>query len=75
MESGLLTNVRLAVRAIKKAKKILIASHVNPDGDTIGCQLALGLALLHTGKNYHGLSRWCATRFQFLPEKKRAHFF
>ncbi|MCH8275818.1 MAG: bifunctional oligoribonuclease/PAP phosphatase NrnA [Armatimonadetes bacterium] len=45
------TDRRLAVRQLKKAvdeaQRILIAAHVNPDGDTIGAALALahGLAL------------------------------
>jgi bifunctional oligoribonuclease and PAP phosphatase NrnA len=58
----------VAVRTIRKAKKILIASHVNPDGDTIGCQLALGLSLLQAGKKVMLVSSdGVPTRFQFLP--------
>ncbi len=61
-------SVVLAVRAIRKAKRILIVSHVNPDGDTLGCQLALGLALLHMDKKVtFGNADGCPTRFQFLP--------
>jgi phosphoesterase RecJ-like protein len=33
------------------ADKVLIASHVRPDGDAIGSLLALGLALQNAGKN------------------------
>ena len=33
------------------ANKVLIASHVRPDGDAIGSLLALGLALQNAGKN------------------------
>ncbi len=57
-----------AVRAIRKAKRILIVSHINPDGDTLGCQLALGLALIHLDKKVtFGNADGCPTRFQFLP--------
>jgi phosphoesterase RecJ-like protein len=35
---------------IVSAKNILIVSHVRPDGDAIGATLALGLALIQTGK-------------------------
>jgi bifunctional oligoribonuclease and PAP phosphatase NrnA len=61
-------NIKKAVDAIRKAKKIIIACHVNPDGDTIGSQLALGLALLHMDKKVLLLSQdGVPTRFQFLP--------
>ena len=36
--------------AIRKADSIAICSHVNPDGDTIGCALAMRLILLGLGK-------------------------
>lgn len=39
-----------AAHAIRKADSILLASHVNPDGDTIGCMLALGSAFSRMGK-------------------------
>ncbi|GAB4456964.1 MAG: bifunctional oligoribonuclease/PAP phosphatase NrnA [Armatimonadaceae bacterium] len=39
-----------AVRAIHEASDILLACHVNPDGDTLGCMLALALALDTLGK-------------------------
>ncbi|HTL70621.1 MAG TPA: bifunctional oligoribonuclease/PAP phosphatase NrnA [Candidatus Eisenbacteria bacterium] len=61
-------SVRLAVAAIRKAKRVIIVAHVNPDGDTIGCQLALGLALLNMEKKVTLLSQdGVPTRFQFLP--------
>lgn len=57
-----------AVKAIERSKKILVAAHVNPDGDTIGCQLALGLSLLHLEKKVQLISQdGVPTRFQFLP--------
>lgn len=61
-------SIRQAVKAIRGAKKILIASHVNPDGDTIGCQLALGLALYHLDKKVILVCQdGIPSRFQFLP--------
>ena len=50
MDNGLRNSIRKAVRAIRKAQSVLVVSHVNPDGDTVGSQLALGFALLHEGK-------------------------
>ncbi|HVK05714.1 MAG TPA: bifunctional oligoribonuclease/PAP phosphatase NrnA [Armatimonadaceae bacterium] len=38
-----------AVAAIRAARNIVIACHVNPDGDTLGCMLALGLGLEQMG--------------------------
>jgi len=35
----------------KEAKRVLVASHVRPDGDAVGSVLALGLALEQAGKN------------------------
>ena len=68
MDDGLKDNLKKAVTAIRKANKVLIVAHINPDGDTIGCLLALGLALLHTGKK---ITMACQdgvpSRFQFLP--------
>ena len=41
---------------------------MNPDGDTIGCQLALGLALMLLGKRVILLNQdGVPSRFQFLP--------
>ena len=36
---------------LEKAKNIVIASHVRPDGDAIGSLLGLGLALIDAGKS------------------------
>lgn len=68
MKQGLDKSIKEAVAAIRKAKKILIVCHVNPDGDTIGCLLALGLALIQMGKKTIFLSQdGVPSRFQFLP--------
>jgi phosphoesterase RecJ-like protein len=42
---------REAVEAICSAKRIMLAAHVNPDGDTLGCVLALTHALRMLGKD------------------------
>jgi len=36
---------------LEKARNILIASHVRPDGDAIGSLIGLGLALINAGKS------------------------
>ncbi len=33
------------INALKKNKSFLVVTHVNPDGDALGCQLALGKIL------------------------------
>jgi len=43
-------NLSKAVGVISKARSVVIASHMNPDGDSIGSMLALGLALERSGK-------------------------
>lgn len=35
---------------LKDAKKVVIASHVRPDGDAVGSLLAMGMALMDAGK-------------------------
>ena len=45
-----------AVQAICKAERIVLAGHVNPDGDTLGCVLALTHALKALGKDVTPLS-------------------
>lgn len=42
-------------QAILRAKNIAISGHVNPDGDSIGSLLALGLGLTSLGKNVYML--------------------
>lgn len=39
-----------AVRALRKAQTVVLAGHINPDGDCIGSLLALGLGLRSKGK-------------------------
>src|SRR5215510_3982715 len=45
-----------AAEALRKANKIVLATHVNPDGDTLGSALALAHALKRMGKSVTVLS-------------------
>jgi bifunctional oligoribonuclease and PAP phosphatase NrnA len=49
--------IKQAVKIIKQAEKVAIAAHLNPDGDTIGSLLALGLGLRKAGKKVVFISR------------------
>lgn len=40
-----------AAEALRAGSRVLLACHVNPDGDTMGSALALGLALRRAGKD------------------------
>ena len=42
---------------IRKRRRFVIASHVRPDGDAIGSQLAMAYALRHLGKEVRVVSR------------------
>jgi phosphoesterase RecJ-like protein len=44
-------NIGAIKERLEKSKKIVIASHVRPDGDAIGSVLGLGLALINAGKS------------------------
>lgn len=57
-----------SAQAILAAKSIAIAAHINPDGDTIGSLLALGLALKKIGKQVYFISQDGVPRkYRFLP--------
>ena len=43
-------NHEAVAEAVRRAETIAVCSHVNPDGDTIGCALAMRLGLLALGK-------------------------
>jgi len=53
---------------IREAKTIAVCSHINPDGDTLGCAAAMRLALLRLGKD---VSLFCdgkvPDQLSFLP--------
>jgi len=54
--------------AIKKEDNFLITSHVRPDGDCIGSEIAMGLILEKLGKKYEIINPDCPKkRFDFLP--------
>lgn len=60
-------SLKEGVKAIRAAKSVMIAAHMNPDGDTIGCQLALGLTLMQMDRRVHLLCQDpMPTRYQFL---------
>jgi len=44
------SDVRAIVEAVKKARRVLIATHVFPDGDALGSQIGLGNILEGLGK-------------------------
>jgi phosphoesterase RecJ-like protein len=48
--------IKEAVRALCGAQRIVLAGHVNPDGDTLGCILALAHVLKELGKEVDVLS-------------------
>lgn len=60
------TALKKAAIQISRANSVVIAGHVNPDGDSIGSGLALAHALMHQGKHvvllsHHGVPeiyRW-----------------
>ena len=58
---------------LAEAKKILITSHVRPDGDAIGSVLGLGLALRDAGKSVQMiLVDGVPASFKYLEEIGRA---
>lgn len=60
--------VKGIVKAISQSRKILIACHVNPDGDCIGSLLALGLGLASIGKRIYMVSQdGVPARYRKLP--------
>jgi len=57
---------------IIKAKDIIIASHINPDGDSIGSLLSLGLGIEKLGKRVYMISAdGVPKRYRFLPGVER----
>jgi phosphoesterase RecJ-like protein len=54
--------------AVRKARRLLLFSHESPDGDSLGSQAALALALRNLGVNVRSLLAWP------VPEKFRPLF-
>ncbi|MFA6281002.1 MAG: DHH family phosphoesterase [Candidatus Omnitrophota bacterium] len=52
-----MNNLKRAAKSIQEAKTIAISSHINPDGDSIGSLLSLGLGLESIGKHVCMLSQ------------------
>jgi len=50
-----MSDIKTVISTIRQAKTIAISGHVNPDGDSLGSLLALGLALKKSGKRVHML--------------------
>ncbi|MBP9733375.1 MAG: bifunctional oligoribonuclease/PAP phosphatase NrnA [Candidatus Omnitrophica bacterium] len=64
----LAASIRTAAQRILEADRILISSHVHPDGDTMGSLLALGLGLLSIDKSVVMVSPdGLPPRYRFLP--------
>ena len=58
--------------SIRDSNKILVASHINPDGDTIGSLLALGLGLERLNKQVIMVSQdGVPDRYKSLPGANR----
>lgn len=67
-----LQGIEESKRGILSAKDILITGHKNPDGDSIGSLLALGLGLEKLGKRVYMVSYdGVPTRYKNLPGAKR----
>jgi phosphoesterase RecJ-like protein len=60
------------LQILKKAERVLIATHVFPDGDALGSQLALGFALESLGKEVYFYSEETVSHIlDFLPGSHR----
>lgn len=65
-----LTPKQQTIELVKGAQKILILSHINPDGDALGSMLALVLVLKKMGKEAVAVSTSVlAENLHFLPTK------
>lgn len=64
MQSMIITDIE---KRLARAEKVVIASHVRPDGDAIGSLLGLGLALQNAGKQVQMiLVDGCPASFRYL---------
>jgi len=63
-----MTGFRRVAQEIRAAETIVIAGHINPDGDSIGSLLSLGLGLRALGKKVFMVSPdGVPERYRFLP--------
>lgn len=59
-------------RALENSKDLYLSSHIDPDGDSIGSLMSLGLALEQLGKNVHFIKTDTIPKtFNFLPQIDR----
>lgn len=66
------SGLELASAALLRAKKVLITTHINPDGDAIGSALGLAHILWSMGKEADVVSQdGAGQRYQFLPGSER----
>jgi phosphoesterase RecJ-like protein len=69
MSAGLEAGFGQIRHTLDAAGRILVASHVRPDGDAYGCAIAMGLHLLGRGKD---VSVWneegMTEKFRYLPQ-------
>ncbi|MDO8686872.1 MAG: DHH family phosphoesterase [Candidatus Berkelbacteria bacterium] len=67
-----LTAKQQTVELIRESEKILLLTHVNPDGDALGSLLALQMILTKLGKEAIAVcSEPIPSAFQFLPGKEK----
>lgn len=67
-----MNGLKKAKEAILESKDIVISGHINPDGDSIGSLLGLGLGLEKLGKRVHMISsEGVPERYEFLPGANR----
>ncbi len=58
--------------ALRQADNVLIVSHVFPDGDALGSQLALGEILESLGKKaYYYCEEFVSTMYEFMPGSEK----
>ena len=66
--TGMSRNPEAVAQLIREAETIAVCSHINPDGDTLGCATAMRMALLKMGKR---VSLFCdgkvPDQLSFLP--------
>src|SRR3712207_757965 len=61
-----------ALAAIQEARTVVLACHINPDGDTLGSMIALALGMEFLGKTCTMLSAdGVPAIYAFLPETGR----
>ncbi|HSO26721.1 MAG TPA: bifunctional oligoribonuclease/PAP phosphatase NrnA [Anaerolineales bacterium] len=62
------TTLRQAGEKLHQAERILLVSHIRPDGDALGSLLGFGWALLNAGKQVQMvINDHLSSRFRFLP--------